>query len=138
MPLSHCSQVEEFEVAVGGGICVAAGANTINGNAGNNVLDGGAGNDTLNGNSGDDTLNGGIGNDTLTGGFGTDQQTGGLGNDVFHYNAVGESSPEVGNRDVIADFTGNGVGAGDQINLLDIDANTLLPGNQAFTFINAA
>src|SRR5690348_12245242 len=26
MPLSHCSQVEEFEVAVGGGICVAAGA----------------------------------------------------------------------------------------------------------------
>jgi serralysin len=41
-------------------------------------------------------------------------------------------------RDVINDFVGNGNLAGDRIDLSTIDANHLLAGNQAFTFIGSA
>ncbi|MEH2301410.1 MAG: hypothetical protein V7K88_21055 [Nostoc sp.] len=40
-------------------------------------------------------------------------------------------------RDVITDFVGNGIFAGDQIDLSTIDANSTIGGNQAFTFIGS-
>ncbi|CUS33701.1 Hemolysin-type calcium-binding region (fragment) [Candidatus Nitrospira nitrosa] len=118
---------------------------SLTGDFGNNVLSGLAGNDTLSGNDGDDVLTGGAGNDTLlggngndvlTGGSGRDQLNGGTGNDRFDYNAVSESPTSTG-RDVITGFAGAGTALGDQIDLRDIDANTLVSGNQAFTWKGA-
>jgi Ca2+-binding RTX toxin-like protein len=112
---------------------------TLIGNAAANVLSGLAGNDNLAGLGGTDTLNGGFnvgfGRDTLTGGAGRDLLTGfggALAFDTFDYNLASESGPGVLNRDVITDFNGRGALVGDQIDLSTIDANALLPGNQAF------
>jgi len=113
-------------------------ANSLSGRGGNDKLNGGGGNDTLNGGLGNDTLNGGMGNDLLIGGFGRDVMIGGGGFDTFDFNFVGESVPGALSRDLIADFAGNGVFAGDVIDVSTIDANNLLFGNQAFTFIGAA
>ncbi|MEH1942702.1 MAG: calcium-binding protein [Nostoc sp.] len=113
-----------------------AGSDTLNGNAGNDVLNGGAGSDILTGGVGSDALNGGAGSDILTGGGGTDSLTGGVGNDIFDFNSVSDS-PTGLLRDVITDFVGNGIFAGDQIDLSSIDANSTVGGNQAFTFIGA-
>ena len=110
--------------------------NALIGNSANNVLSGLNGNDTLTGGAGNDTLNGGNGNDVLTGGSGRDQLNGGAGNDRFDYNAVSESPTSTG-RDVITGFAGAGTALGDQIDLRDIDANTLVSGNQAFTWRGA-
>ncbi len=77
-----------------------------------------------------DILTGGAGNDTLYGGLGADTLTGGLGLDIFQYRSVAESTPA--GRDGIQDFT-----LGDKIDLSRIDANTLLAGDQAFTFIGS-
>lgn len=83
-----------------------------------------------------DTLIGNNGNNVLTGLGGADKLTGGLGNDIFDYNAVNESAP--GGTDRILDFAGNGLLGGDRIDLRDIDANAVLSGNQAFTYIGSA
>ncbi|HEX8262335.1 MAG TPA: hypothetical protein VF547_05620, partial [Allosphingosinicella sp.] len=91
------------------------------------------GHDTILGLGGDDDLYGDGGNDVLTGGGGADRLTGGLGKDQFVYNLVSDSTP--GGRDVIADFSRS---QGDKISLSAIDANTLVGGNQAFSFIGAA
>ncbi|WP_143854120.1 hypothetical protein [Nostoc sp. 'Peltigera membranacea cyanobiont' 210A] len=40
-------------------------------------------------------------------------------------------------QDAIADFVGNGILAGDQIDLSTIDANSTKESNQAFTFIGS-
>ena len=64
--------------------------------------------------------------------------TGGGGFDRFDFNSVGESLPGLFSRDVITDFDGNGIFAGDVIDVSTIDANVLLLGNQAFNFIGAA
>jgi Ca2+-binding RTX toxin-like protein len=112
------------------------GNNVLSGLGGNDFLSGLAGNDQLNGGFGNDSLNGGTGNDLLTGGAGRDVLTGGggaLAFDTFDYNAASDSLPGVANRDVITDFQGNGVFAGDRIDLSTIDANAFLLGNQAFT-----
>jgi Ca2+-binding RTX toxin-like protein len=109
------------------------GDDQLNGGAGNDTLLGGFGNDLLNGGTGADTMNGGFGNDTLRGGTGKDELTGGDGADRFDYNAVSESPAGTG-RDRIVDFTGNGAGVGDRIDLTTIDANGLVAGNQAFIF----
>jgi len=101
---------------------------SLTGNSGNNVLSGGGGNDALNGGSGNDTLIGGLGLDTLTGG---------LGNDLFDYNAVNESPVGTG-RDKLVDFTGAGAALGDQISLTDLDAKSLVAGDQAFSYIGSA
>ncbi|HEY0131538.1 MAG TPA: calcium-binding protein [Allosphingosinicella sp.] len=85
-------------------------------------LFGGFGNDVLTGGSGADTILGGARGDTLTGG---------AGNDVFRYDKVEESNST--ERDGIQDFN-----AGDVIDLSRIDANTLVAGNQAFSFIGGA
>ena len=95
-------------------------ANTINGNNGNDIINGLAGNDTLNGGDGADTIIGGIGRDSMTGG---------IGNDTFDFNTINESVVGL-NRDVILDFQ-----VGDKIDLFNIDANTTILGNDAFSFI---
>ncbi|MFW9263807.1 calcium-binding protein [Nostoc sp. CALU 546] len=112
------------------------GGETIIGSSGNNVLNGNGGNDTISGGLGNDTINGGSGNDRLIGGSGTDRLTGGSSNDVFVFNSASESQPGL-LRDVITDFVGNGIFAGDQIDLSVIDANPFIANNQAFTFIGA-
>ena len=83
-------------------------------------------------------MNGGLDNDVLVGGLGRDVMTGGGGFERFDFNSAGESLPGLFSRDVITDFVGNGIFAGDVIDVSTIDANVLLLGNQAFNFIGAA
>ncbi|MBN3896258.1 MAG: hypothetical protein HWQ41_13630 [Nostoc sp. NOS(2021)] len=115
----------------------SSGNDTLFGGLGDDTLIGGSGNDSLIGGSGNDSLIGGSGNDTLVGGAGTDILTGGPGNNNFEFNLISES-PAGFSRDVITDFVGNGSLPGDRIDLYSIDANSILAGNQAFTFIGAA
>jgi len=105
-------------------------ANRLDGNAGANSLDGGEGDDSLYGLGGDDTLIGGAGADFLDGGSGADRLAGGLGGDRFYFGSAGEA-----HRDVIVDFSAT---QGDRINLLAIDANSRLAGDQAFAWIGSA
>lgn len=100
------------------------------GNIGANVLDGADGNDAMNGDSGNDTLIGGTGNDTLDGGADADTMIGGVGSDVFMY-YLDTDSGIGGGADLISDFTSGQ----DLIDLHLVDANALLTGDQAFTFI---
>jgi serralysin len=88
---------------------------------------GGSARDYLYGNDVSNKLNGNGGDDVLDGGKGDDIYTGGAGADQFR---VGE----IGFNDKILDFT-SGV---DKIRLVDIDANSGVAGNQAFTFIGNA
>lgn len=97
-------------------------ANVMAGNSGNNRLAGGLGNDTLSGDAGNDTLNGGTGRDVLAGG---------LGADAFRFETVEDSGVALSTRDKITDFQRGA----DRVDLLAIDANTLLAGDQAFSFI---
>ena len=112
----------------------AGGTDTITyvenviGGTGNDKIIGNSAANTLNGYKGNDTILGGYGNDTLTGGLGTDSLTGGAGNDTFVFTSTAES-PSGSNLDVITDFA-----SGDKISLSAIDANTLLSGDQAFTY----
>lgn len=96
-----------------------------------NVINGGAGDDVLAGFGGDDVLIGGVGADILKGGAGADTLTGGWGKDVFWYGSVSHSTPDA--PDFITDFTLGG----DKIDLRAIDANILMAGNQAFSFIGS-
>jgi Ca2+-binding RTX toxin-like protein len=114
------------------------GNDRLLGGNGNDTLLGGVGNDRLDGGTGNDQMNGGDGYDLLNGGAGADSLTGGVGADTFLLRGVIESQPGVLNRDVITDFKGLGTLAGDQINLAEIDANVLVAGNQAFTYIGGA
>jgi beta-glucanase (GH16 family) len=107
-------------------------ANTLSGLAGNEYLYGDAGNDRLLGGSGNDKLYGGNGNDLLIGGPGIDRLDGEGGADTFRFENVAESPYSA--RDTIIAFSG---AAGDCIDLGTIDANTLVSGNQAFTFIGS-
>ncbi|MEA3008532.1 MAG: uncharacterized protein QOJ91_224 [Sphingomonadales bacterium] len=89
---------------------------------GNFRLFGGGGNDVLTGGSGADLIFGGLRGDTLTGG---------AGNDIFRFDSVAESNST--EADYIEDFN-----SGDLVDLSRIDANVLLAGDQAFTFIGSA
>jgi Ca2+-binding RTX toxin-like protein len=82
------------------------------------------------GGTGNDTIIGSAGSDLLAGGLGIDFLTGGGGADTFLYRNVAESTQA--SHDTIQDFT-----LGDIIDLAQIDANTTLAGDQAFTFIGA-
>jgi len=118
-----------FQIAVDKVLNGGSGNDTVKGGNGNDKLKGWAGNDSLTGGYGADTLGGGDGADTLVGGLGIDTLTGGAGNDVFKYNSVAE----FGSRyygDTITDLS-----VGDKIDLSAIDANSLLAGDQAFSFI---
>ena len=108
-------------------------ANVISGNGGNDSCYGDSGNDTLNGNDGNDFLSGQNGNDRLVGGRGKDTLNGGSGNDTYDFNSASESA--VGsNRDVVQSFFNPGSLTGDRFDLLDIDANVGVSGNQAFVW----
>jgi Ca2+-binding RTX toxin-like protein len=109
-------------------------ADTLTGNNAANALNGGNGNDVLRGLAGNDTLLGGIGADRLVGGAGLDIMTGGANADLFDFDAVSETGIAPSTRDQIEDFAQGS----DKIDLSTIDANTLVAGNQAFTFIGDA
>jgi hypothetical protein len=83
------------------------------------------------GGGGNDFLAGGSGADLIVGGRRGDTLTGGAGNDVFRYDSVEDSNST--EADGIQDFN-----LGDLIDLSRIDANTLVDGDQAFTFIGNA
>ncbi|MEA3002943.1 MAG: serralysin [Sphingomonadales bacterium] len=98
---------------------------TFNGSAeldGSFRVFGGAGNDSITGSLGNDILSGGLGHDTLTGNG---------GNDLFLYRNLAEST--FAGRDGIQDFSLN-----DVIDLSKIDANSLIAGDQAFSFIGTS
>jgi len=105
------------------------GNDELRGLEGNDRLEGGAGVDELYGGAGDDILLGGAGQDTL---YGDDSSFSPTGRDVFLYTALSDSTTAA--PDVIVDFT-SGL---DVVNLAILDANTLVAGNQAFTFIGEA
>jgi Ca2+-binding RTX toxin-like protein len=88
--------------------------------------------DSLTGSAGNNALNAGAGNDILTGGLGADKLTGGTGADRFDFNALSEMGITSSTRDTIADFK---TSEGDTIDLLGVDADTVLAGDQAFTFL---
>ena len=88
---------------------------------------GGAARDYLVGNDVANKLTGNGGNDVLDGLAGNDTMSGGAGADEFRVS-------EIGWNEKITDFV-SGV---DTIRLSEIDANTGVAGNQAFTFIGSA
>lgn len=93
-------------------------------------LIGSAYNDWLTGDGGANTLSGSAGDDVLAGRGGADVLIGGAGADRFVYYAASES--QVGAMDQINDMD-----AFDIIDLLKVDANTKLAGDQAFTMVSA-
>jgi Ca2+-binding RTX toxin-like protein len=107
------------------------GDDTAYGGSGNDLLEGGAGNDSLFGQAGNDAINGGAGDDLINGNGGGDLLTGGAGADTFQYLSVLESL--FSNRDIVTDF----VAGEDIFDFSGVDANTLLSGDDAFTFIGA-
>jgi Ca2+-binding RTX toxin-like protein len=111
------------------------GEDIIYGNAVANELSGNTGGDILNGYGGNDTLFGGPGGDRLFGGGGKDILSGGPDSDRFQFANVTDSGVTKATRDVITDFHFGGTEF-DIINLEVIDANTKLPGDQAFHYIN--
>lgn len=108
------------------------GANVLSGLGGDDRIFGGAGNDVLIGGAGDDRLAGQDGDDVLIGGAGADRLYGDAGADRFVFQNVTDSP--VGARDTIVGFS---AAQGDHIDLSQIDANMLLPGDQSFTFIGS-
>jgi len=83
---------------------------------------------------GNDTISGGGNDDRLIGGLGADRLTGGSGCDTFGFNAVAEIGIAAGSYDIITDF----VSQVDKINLVSIDANSKIAGDQAFQYIGSA
>lgn len=116
--------------------------NVLWGGAGNDSVSGGGGRDELAGGRGDDDLAGDDGIDTLTGGQGDDRLQGGAGADTFRFRAPEESMGllpyeplQFGEFDHVKDFRH---AEGDVIDLSGIDANTLVVGDQKFSFIGAS
>ena len=104
------------------------------GNSLGNVLTGAGGNDVLHGLEGKDTLWGGAGADVLHGGAGVDSLTGGLGADTFLFDLFSDLGNTRTTTDTLADFS---QAQGDHIDLSALDANSLLAGDQAFSYLGA-
>jgi Ca2+-binding RTX toxin-like protein len=102
------------------------------GGSGSDSLSGSIGSDELTGAGGNDTLIGGLGADTLEGGLGRDLMTGGGGLDRMVFRSIAESGVAFANRDAINTFA-----HGDKIDLTAIDANTVLAGDQAFSWLGS-
>jgi Ca2+-binding RTX toxin-like protein len=85
--------------------------------------------DTLTGGSGNDTLSGGLGMDILSGGSGADLLYGGNDavKDIFKFTAVSDSTTAA--RDKIYGF----LSGTDKLDIIDIDANSLMTGDQGFS-----
>jgi Ca2+-binding RTX toxin-like protein len=114
--------------------------NELRGGSANDSLFGGAGNDNLTGQGGNDWLSGGDGNDflygedgndVLLGGLGSDFFNGGAGADLFQFEKTYVADAKV---DKIQFFSRS---QKDKIDLLLIDANSVLAGDQAFTLIGS-
>ncbi|HEX8573427.1 MAG TPA: calcium-binding protein [Allosphingosinicella sp.] len=82
------------------------------------------------GGDGADVIRGSQNADIIVGRLGNDTMQGNGGDDVFRFNSAEESTSSL--RDSIQDFT-----LGDVIDLSRIDANALVEGNQAFSFIGS-
>jgi Ca2+-binding RTX toxin-like protein len=111
---------------------LGAGTDTLKNFTG---LIGSAFDDVLTGGTKNDTISGGAGNDTITGGKGGDVLTGGPGADHFVYLATADSTTAVKGQDVITDFSS---AQNDKIDLSAIDANTMVSGDQAFTWAGSS
>lgn len=94
---------------------------------------GGSGNDRITGNVVANKLIGGGGNDVLTGGAGRDRLSGGAGNDVFDFNKKTELGTVATRTDTVLDY----VSGTDRLDLAGIDANDVMAGNQAFSFLGS-
>lgn len=123
-----------YSTAAGGTQNGTALQDVLFGSTGNDVLNGLGSRDKLLGGLGNDALNGGDGDDDLIGGAGVDTMNGGAGYDWFVFDKATESGVGVGLRDIISDF----VRGQDKIDVCDIDANSLLAGNQAFAWRGTA
>jgi len=126
-----------YSGGVGVGVNLAIG--TVSGDAQGDVLvsieniSGSQGADILTGNAGANTLQGWNGNDVLRGGAGKDTLTGGAGADRFVFTASGDSGTGA-NADRITDFSRTQL---DKIDLMAIDANAGVAGDQGFSFIGS-
>jgi Ca2+-binding RTX toxin-like protein len=109
-----------------------ASDNLIIGNSGANLLNGRDGNDALLGNDGNDLLYGENGKDSLDGGAGQDRYYGGTGADSFFFDDGDFAGLAGATADRIMDFSQLD---GDKIDLVEVDANTGLAGDQGFSFI---
>ncbi len=118
-------------------------ADYIEAGLGNDTAFGSLGNDTLLGQDGTDSLSGGMGQDVLAGGTGADRLSGGMGRDFmsgaagadsFVFTTMADMATTGAAADIITDFTRGA----DKIVLTDIDASTLIAGNNAFTFVGTA
>lgn len=131
-PIKGTSGADQLDgTDAGESISGLGGNDTLRGGNGADRLWGGAGKDSIYGGNGADSLLGDAGDDFLVGGAGRDGMTGGGGADTFDFNAIGESQPGVGIRDVIADFR---TGQNDRIDLRGIDANPSTGIDDAFTW----
>jgi len=101
------------------------------GDAGADRLWGGAHRDVLLGQAGNDEVQGRLGADLLAGGLGQDGLAGGIGRDVFLFTCRADSTPT--QLDTIRDFQPGR----DVIDLTQLDASTLRPGNQVLHFIGS-
>lgn len=115
------------------------GDDNLSGGNGNDLLYGGVGGDRFLGGSGNDTMYGGDGSDVLNGSAGVDTYYGGTGFDFFQFGRFfidGNSSPDTGNTlataDRIMDYS---AAQSDRFDLQQVDANTTVAGDQAFTFL---
>ena len=114
------------------GVIGSAFNDVLKGSTSHNTLRGQAGNDSLSGGAGDDRLYGDAGRDTILGSAGKDSLFGGQGADVFRWQSSGAIGATLNGADVVRDFSHS---AHDRLDLARIDANGLLDGNQAFSFI---
>ena len=126
--------VRDFLVEIAGthtltGASFVGVGSIITGSASADTLQGGSGSDSLSGLAGRDLLQGGGGADALLGGADRDTLTGGAGADRFIWNAISESTMDTAGRDIITDWA-----LGDVMDFSAIDANSVVAGNQAFTF----
>ena len=81
-----------------------------------------------------DTFRGDAAANLFQGGLGKDTASGGAGRDLYDLNAVAESGVGTANRDVITDFAH----LADKLDLMGIDADATIAGNQAFRFVGTA
>ncbi len=110
---------------------VTIGADQLFGGAGADTLYGGSQDDYLWGDDGADVLVGEAGGDLLHGGWGADLLVGGAGGDRFLFTQLADST--LAAADLIVDFNP----FEDLIDLSMIDANILISGDQAFTFVTS-
>jgi serralysin len=113
-------------------------------------LYGNSGANSLRGDSGNDVLDGRIGNDSLVGDEGADLMLGGLGADLFacleitkardtiRYYSVAESGVTAAAWDTLDNFDSSALATSDVVDLLRIDANVAVAGDQNFTWRGTA